>query len=140
VRRAAAALATLAIALVGCGDALDEFRDDLRPLEERALTARSVIAVELRTATLGSERDARSLRALNRTLADIFDEIARLDPPDGYDEPFAAYVRANARMVRGLERFAAALESGRARALRRLGRSVVQELGRSQRARLRWLE
>jgi hypothetical protein len=137
---AAAVVAAIALALSACGDELEEFRDDLHPLEERADERRSTIAVELRTLTLGSDSDARVLRAQTAALEEIFDEIAGLEPPDSYQEPFADYVRANDSMVRGLERFAAAAAAADAQELRRLGRRVVDELSQSQSARLRWLE
>ena len=140
MRRAALAALALALAAFGCGgDELREFRDDVRPLEERAENQRSVIAVELRTLTLGSQSDARALRELTAELAEIHEEIAALDPPGEYEEPFEAHVRANEKMVRGLRRFAAELAAGDARGLERASRLVIEDLGRSQSARLRWL-
>jgi hypothetical protein len=138
--RVAALAACAALVLTACGDALAEFRDDLRPLEERASEQRSQIAVELRTATLGSRSDARELRARSAQLSEIFAEIAEIDPPDDYEKPFAAYVRANDMMVRGLEQFADDLVAGDPAGVRRSARRVVRQLGQSQRARLRWLE
>jgi hypothetical protein len=128
------------LALAGCGDPLDEFRDALRPLEQRAEQQRSAISTELRTATLGSNLDARALHRQAATLAKTHDEIAAVDAPAGYEKPFAAYVRANDRLVRDLNRYATELAAGRARGVRRASRHVVRDIGRSQSARLRWLE
>jgi hypothetical protein len=140
VRFAAAAAAAAALALVGCGDELAEFRDELHPLEQRAQQQQSVIANELRTLTLGSDSDARTLRTQTAELASTYDEIAALEPPDAYAEPFTEYVHANDKTVRGLEQFAAELAAGDTDGLRRASRLVVADLGRSQSARLRWLE
>jgi hypothetical protein len=135
---AVAALAALALA--GCGDDLEEFRADLRPLEQRAAAQRAEISTELRSVRLGSKGDARALRAKNAQLRDAYDAIAELEPPDAYEEPFTAYVRANDRTVRDLEGFAGKLAAGDARALRRASRRVLADLARSQTARLQWLE
>ena len=140
MRRAAAALAALALVVAGCGDDLEEFRGDLRPLEDRAQEQRAVIAAELRTATLGSRSDAEALRRDTAALAETFEEIEQLEPPGDYEEPFAAYVRANDEIVRNLDRFAAAVAAGRVGGLRTASRAVVADLGRSQSSRLRWLE
>lgn len=138
--RVAAGAAAAALALTGCGDALDEFRDDLRPLEQQAEQRRSALAAELRSVSLGSRRDARAVRAGTAGLSKTYAEIAALEPPDDYEKPFAAYVRANERLVRNLGRFADDLAAGDAHGLRRAGRGVVGALGESRSARLRWLE
>src|SRR5687767_8482995 len=140
-RRSAAVSATvLALVFGACSDELDEFRDDLRPLEDRAAQQRSAISAQLHSLTLGSRADVRELRAGSRELEKTYDEIAELSPPDSYERPFASYVQANDRTISGLERFAARVAAGDAAGVRRAGRAVVQELSRSQRARLRWLE
>ena len=133
-----AAIAVLLFA--GCGDELDEFRDDLRPLEDRAAEQRAQISVELRSLTLGSSRDARELRAGTAELDRTYREIAQLTPPDDYEEPFAVYVRANDGTIRELERLVENVEASDARGVRDAGHAVVQHLGQSQSARLRWLE
>jgi hypothetical protein len=141
VRRTAVALAlALALAVAGCADELEEFRDDLRPLEQRAASQRARISSTLRSVRLGSRPDARLLRQEAAALKDTYDEIAMLEPPDRYARPFAAYVRANDRAGHDLDRFAAELAAGDARGLRQASRRVVQNLGRSQSARLHWLE
>ena len=133
------ALAALA-ALAGCADELEEFREDLRPLEQRAEEQRSEISGLLRSLRLGSRADARSVRARTAELSSTYDEIAALDPPDDYAEPFAEYVRANHATVRGLRRFASELESGDLRGLRQASSAVLADLSRAQTASLRWLE
>jgi hypothetical protein len=137
---AAAFAAVLALGAAGCGDERDEFRDDLRPLEQRAQERRAVIATELRSARLGSRSDARGLREDISALGQIHEEIAALNAPADYAEPFAAYVRANDRAVRDLERFTRELVTRDVRGLRVATRRVVRQLGVSQSARLRWLE
>ena len=138
--RALLGAVTAALLLAGCGDELDEFRDDLRPLEDRAAEQRAQISAELRSLTLGSSRDARELRAGTAELERTYEEIAEVDPPGDYEEPFAAYVRANDRTIRDLERFVDDVEAGDARGVRDAGNAVVHHLGKSQSARLRWLE
>jgi len=132
--------ALAALALIGCGDALAEFRDDLRPLEQRSEQQRAELAAQLRSVRSGSRADARAVRASTAELSQTYDEIAALDPPADYEKPFAAYVRANGQLVRDLDRFADELAAGSERGLRQASRGVVAALGRSQSARLRWLE
>lgn len=137
---ATVAAGAAALAPIACGDELEEFRDDLRPLERQAEAQRAVIAGKLRSVTLGRRADVRALRTEAAELARTYDEIATLEPPDAYADPFAAYVRANDRTVRALERFAGELAAGDTRGLRRASRLVVEDLSRSQSARLHWLE
>lgn len=132
--------AVAALALAGCGDELEQFRDDLRPLEAHAEDLRSRISGELRSLQLGSDAAARGLRVQTGELAATYEEIADLDAPEAYEKPFATYVRANAGLVGDLEEFAAELAAGDARGLRRAAGRVIEHLGQSQRARLRWLE
>lgn len=133
------ALAAL-VALAGCTDEREAFRDDLSLLEERAEEQRSVISGLLRSLRLGSREDARAVRAQAAKLSSTHEEIAALDPPDDYEEPFAAYVSANRAVVSGLRRFAAELERGNLPGVRRQSRRVVADLSRAHRASLRWLE
>ena len=133
-------VALAALALGGCGNELDEFRDDLRPLEQRAAEQRSRISSALRSVRLGSNADARMLREQTNVLRAAYDAIATLEPPDDYERPFAAYAKANDQAVRHLGEFASELAEGDARGLRRATRRVVHDLGRSQSARLEWLE
>ena len=139
MRRAAAALVALA-ALAGCGDELEEFREDLQPLEQRAEAERSVTSELLQSLRLGSRADARSVRAQAAKLSATYDDIAALDPPQDYAEPFAEYVRANQASVRDLGRFANELESGDLRGLRRASRQILADLSRARTASLQWLE
>jgi hypothetical protein len=127
-----------ALALAGCGDELQEFRDDLRPLEQRAEGQRSEVGSELRATRAGI--DSPPLRADTAALEATYDEIASLDAPSEYEKPFAAYVRANTRTVQGLKRYARALAAGNIRTLKRVARDVVRDLGESQTSRLHWLE
>lgn len=133
------ALAALAL-FVGCGDELEEFRDDLRPLEQRAQQERSVTSGLLPSLRLGSLADARGVRAQALELSATYDEIAALEPPDDYSEPFADYVRANRATVRDLRQFAAELETGNLRGVRRASDRVLADLSRAQTASLQWLE
>ena len=137
---AASAAALAALALAACGDDLDAFRDDLRPLEAAAARERGETAARLRSVKLGNARDARALRAHAADLADTYEEIEALEPPDDYEEPFTQYVRANDSLVRDLRRFADALAASDERGLRSASDALVDALGRSQSARLRWLE
>ena len=141
-RRSAAVASAIAVALAlgGCADDLEAFRDELRPLEDTAEEQRSEIAVRLRSLRLGSAEDARAVRHDTAELSETYDEIEALEPPDDYEEPFAAYVRANESLVRDLRRFADELAAGRAGGLRDASDAVVDALGKSQSARLRWLE
>ena len=134
-----AAFAALA-ALAGCADELDEFRDDLRPLEERAEQQQSVISGLLRSVRLGSRSDARSVRAQTAKLSSTYDEIAALEPPDDYAEPFADYVEASRAVVSDLRRLASELESGDLRGLRQASGRTVAALSRAQTSGLRLLE
>jgi hypothetical protein len=138
--RAGALAALAAVALVGCGDERERFRNDLRPLEERAESQRVRISAELRALRLGRAATARELRVDTAALERINAEIAQLEPPDDYEEPFETYVRANKRTVSGLERLADRVAAGDARGVRMAGRAVADGLGQSQSARLRWLE
>ena len=99
-----------------------------------------MLSSQLRASRLGSRDDARTLRAGTAELSKTYDEIAALDPPHGYEKPFDAYVKANGRLVHDLNRFAHELGAGSERGLRQASRGVVAALGRSQSARLRWLE
>lgn len=138
--RVVAGAVVAAVVLSACGDEREEFRNDLRPLEERAAEQRAAISSELRSLTLGSSRDARALRAGAAELEQTYAEIAQLDAPDDYARPFESYVRANRRTVRELNRFVDEVAAGDAAGVRSAGRAVVQHLGESQSARLRWLE
>lgn len=139
MRAGIAVLAALA-ALTGCSDELDEFRGDLRPLEQRAEEQRSVVSGLLRSLRLGSQTDARGLRAQATELDATHDEIAALDPPDDYAEPFAEYVRANSALVRDLRRFADELNSGDLAGLRRASDRALEALSSAQTSSLRLLE
>jgi hypothetical protein len=139
VRARIAVLAALA-ALAGCTDELDEFRGDLRPLEQRAEEQRSVVSGLLRSLRLSSRTDARGVRAQAADLSATYDEIATLDPPDDYAEPFAEYVEANRAVVRDLRRLAAELESGDLRGVRRASDRALGALSRAHTSSLRWLE
>jgi hypothetical protein len=132
-----AALATLA----GCGDdEAEEFRQDLRPLEQRAEEQQSVTSGLLRSVRLGSRADARELRAQAAQLSATYDEIAEVEPPDDYAEPFAEYVSANHSAVRDLRKLAAELEGGDLRGVRQASSRVLADLGRAQTSSLKWLE
>ena len=134
------ALAALA-ALAGCGsDELEQFREDLRPLEQRAEEQRSVTSGLLRSVRLGSREEARGVREQADELSATYDGIAALDPPDDYVEPFGQYVRANQASVRDLRRLAEELEAGDAAGLRRASRRVLADLSRAHAASLHWLE
>lgn len=133
------ALAALAV-LAGCGDELEEFRDDLRPLEERAEEQRTATSGLLRSARLGSRADARRVRAEAAKLSATYEEIAAIEPPDEYSEPFADYVHANRATVRDLRGFATELESGSLDGVRRETKRVLADLSRAQTASLKWLE
>lgn len=139
MRTSVVALVALA-ALAGCGDELEEFRQDLEPLEQRAEAERSVTSELLQSLRLGSRADARSVRAQAAKLSTTYDDIATLDPPDDYAEPFAAYVRANQASVRDLRRFADELETADLPGLRRASRQVLADLSRARTASLQWLE
>ena len=128
------------VALAGCGDELEEFRDDLRPLEQRAEGQQSLASGLLRSLRLGSRADARGVRAQAEKLSTTYDEIAAVDPPDDYAEPFAEYVRANDASVRDLRQFADELELGDLRGMRKASRQVLADLSRAQTASLHWLE
>ena len=132
-------LAALA-ALAGCTDELDEFRGDLRPLEQRAEEHRSVVSGLLRSLRLGSHADAQGVRAQAAELSATYDEIAGLDPPDDYAEPFAEDVEANRAVVRDLRRVAAELEGGALPGGRRASDRALGALSRAQTSSLRWRE
>ena len=141
-RRSAAASAAVfaALALGACADDLEQFRDDLRPLEETAAGQRAETAARLRSVKLGSTRDARALRVHATQLAETYADIEQLEPPDDYEDPFAAYVRANDQLVRDLRRFADALAAADEPELNDASDDLVAALGKSQSAKLRWLE
>lgn len=139
MRARIAVLAALA-ALAGCTDELDEFRGDLRPLEQRAEEQRSVVSGLLRSLELGSREDARGVREQAANLSATYDEIAELDPPDDYAKPFASYVEANRALVSDLDRFAAELESGDLRGLQQASDRALDALTSAQTSSLRWLE
>jgi hypothetical protein len=139
VRAGAVALVAL-VTLAGCTDELEEFRDDLRPLEQRAEQQQSAISGLLRSLRLGSRADARSVSAQTAELSATYNEIAALEPPADYAEPFAAYVRANSAVVRELRGFAEELEAGDLPGLRRASSRVVADLSRARTASLQWLE
>ena len=139
MRARIAVLAALA-ALAGCTDELDEFRDDLRPLAQRAEEQRAVISGLLRSLKLGSQTDATGLRTQAAELAATHDEIAALEPPDDYADPFAEYVQANSALVGDLRRFADELESGDLPGLRRASERALDALTLAQTSSLRLLE
>jgi hypothetical protein len=140
VRGRLAALAALA-ALAGCGDdELEKFRDDLRPLEQRAEEQRSMTSGLLRSVRLGSRADARGVRAQAATLSVTYDEIAAVEPPDDYAEAFAEYVQANRASVRDLRRLAAEVEAGDLRGVRQASDSVLSDLSRARTSSLKWVE
>ena len=139
MRTRVVALAALA-AFAGCTDELEEFREDLRPLEQRAEQQRSMISGLMRSLRLGSRADARGVRAQAAKLSVTYDEIAAIEPPDDYAEHFADYVQANREVVRDLRVFADELESGALRGLRRASRRALAALGRAQTASLQFLE
>lgn len=137
---AASALALAALGLSACADDLEAFRDELRPLEETAAEQRAEVAGRLRSVKLGSTRDASALRAHAGELSKTYDEIERLEPPGDYEKPFAAYGRANEQLVSDLRRFADELAAADERGLQDASDDLVDALGKSQSARLRWLE
>ena len=139
MRARVAVLAALA-ALAGCTDELEEFRDDLRPLEQRAEEQRSVVSGLLRSLELGSRADAQGVRAQAADLSATYDEVAALEPPDDYAKPFADYVEANRALVRELRRFADELESGNLPGLRRASEGALDALAHAQTSGLRLLE
>ena len=139
MRAGLAVLAALA-ALAGCTDELEEFRDDLRPLEQRAEEQRSAVSGLLRSLELGSRADARGVRAQAAGLSATYDEVAALESPDDYAEPFAEYVEANRTLVRELRRIADELESGDLSGLRRASGRALDALARAQASSLRLLE
>ena len=138
--RGAAAAAVAALALLGCGDEREQFRDDVEELRERAEGELTLVQGKLQSLQLGSEGDARDLRALSAELAETYGEIAALEPPGEYVRAFTAHVRANERALRELERVARELEAGDESDMRRASERVVEALGASESARLRWLE
>ena len=127
-------------ALAACGGGLEDFRDDLRPLEERANEQLSVTSGLLRSRRVGNRTDARDVRAQAAKLSATYEEIAALEPPDEYSEPFAEYVSANSAAVRDLRRYAAELEAGDLRGMRQASKSVLADLSRAQIASLQWNE
>lgn len=133
------ALVALA-ALAGCGDELEKFRDDLRPLEQRAEGQRAVISGLLRSLQLGSRADAQGVREQAKDLSATYDQIAAIEPPDDYAEPFADYLGANRASVRDLHGFAEELEHGDLRGVRLASRRVLADLSRAHSASLQWLE
>jgi hypothetical protein len=133
------ALAALA-ALAGCSDEREEFRDDLRPLEQRAEEEQSVTSGLLRSLQLGSREDARAVRAQAADLAAVYDEIAEIEPPGDYSEAFATYVSANRAAVEDLRRLAEEVEASDLDGVREASNRVLADLGRANTSSLKWLE
>jgi hypothetical protein len=112
-RPAAGLLVLLSLVSAGCGDELEEFRnDELTPLERKAAEQRRDLAAVLQRVRIGNRRHAAAVRERIAALEATYDELAGLDPPDDYSDTYARYVRANERFVAEVRRFAAAVAAG----------------------------
>jgi hypothetical protein len=92
---------------VGCGgNEKRDFRvDRLNPLTERLAEERSTLAQTLRVAHPRRERDAAVLRSRLDAVAATMRRIAALRPPDGTEERFVSYTRANEALLGSLNRY-----------------------------------
>ena len=126
-----------AAALAGCGDELEEFRDEeLRPLEQKAESQRSEISGVLQDVTLGRKRDAELLRTKVAALEATYSELAELDPPDDYDATYRDFIVANRSFVKELRAFADALEARREDEVQRASKRARIAIGDSREALL----
>ena len=101
----AAALA--AVMLAGCGgpSAEEEFRADLRPLQERIERDKAQISSQLQVARLGRADDAELVGALVERLRTDVNELGRLEAPESLGGLFREYVVAHRHLIASLERF-----------------------------------
>lgn len=123
------ALATL---LGGCGNERRDFREkQLNPLVRQASEERATLAAVLRASRPKRAQDETALRQQLSALAGVFRRIAALKPPDGVEGKFERYTRANARLLRALDRFVAAFAGGDRDAQRTAGHRAQEALGRA---------
>lgn len=139
-RRAGAwlpALAALACAglLAGCGgNEKRDFRvEQLNPLVKRMGEERATLAAVLRASRPGRARDARALRDQLGRLRAVMRRIAALEPPEGTEERFRRYTRANTAFLAALERFVDAYADDSARRQREAARETQTRLAAANR-------
>jgi hypothetical protein len=120
----------ISLPLAGCGDELEEFRnEDLTPLEREAAEQREDLSAVLQRIRIGNRRHARALRETIAPLEATFDELDELDPPDDYAESYDRFTSANARFVAELRRFADAVAAGSERRAERASTDAREAIG-----------
>jgi hypothetical protein len=125
----------LALAAPGCGkSAVQQFADQLKPLEQQVAVGKAQLSSTLSTVRLRNRDDARVLRHEIRGLGVVQAQIARLGAPGEVKVPFAGYTSASAGQIAVLNRFVAALVAGDRAGLTALGQQVQLSEGAVRRA------
>ena len=137
MRACVPALALVAVLglVAGCGNEKRDFRvEELNPLVKRLGEERATLAAVLRASRPGRARDERALRDQLGRLRAVMRRIAALDPPEGTEERFRRYTRANAAFLAALERFVDAYANGGAGRQQEAARETQTRLAAANRA------
>jgi hypothetical protein len=134
-RRSAFTALALALLAAGCGkSAIQQFTDNLKPLEKQVADQKAQLAATLRTVRLRNHGDAQLLRREIQALGVTNGKIARLKGPSEVKTPLARLAGASAAQVGALNSFAAALESGGKASLNKVGEQAQLSEGAVRRA------
>lgn len=130
------AAAGLSGLLGGCGEsAAQQFRDSLRPIQQRVQSERSRIAATLQAARLNDREAARQLDQEVTTLSIALSQFAQVTAP-GPDagRAYASYIVANRSLVSSLYRLAKVVAHGSAQQLQAASVAATGAAGAVQRS------